>query len=214
MPLTVRPLEEADIESSLRVQYAAFRIPGLGTLLSPNPEPSPEFIAGSTQSRLETMRTNTAARFMVVEDTDTNFVIAGAHWDLFRTERTAQQVDELCHKSAPPPEANAAAWTAFFGHFAESRRKLGTKPIAILHTLVTDPKHQKRGAGKLLMQKFVEDIDKVGLEAYLEASEIGRPLYVKFGFQPIFEKRFDLSNYGAEGIELNTVMLRPAKASA
>jgi GNAT superfamily N-acetyltransferase len=159
------------------------------------------------------MRTNKAAYFMAVEDTEENAIIACAHWDVYPEERTAEQVDKLCHKSAPPSDANAAAWTDFFGHFAESRRALGTRPIAILHTLVTNPRHQGRGAGKLLVQKFVEQVDEAGLEAYLEGYEMATPLYAKFGFQPSFEKVFDLAKYGGQGCEVNTVMLRPAKAS-
>jgi GNAT superfamily N-acetyltransferase len=152
---------------------------------------------------------------MVVEDSDEKVIIACAHWDLYPEERTEEQVEKICHKSPPPPDANAAAWIDFFGHFGESRRALGTRPIAILHTLVTAPKYQGRGAGRLLMQKFIEEVDETRLEAYLEASEMARPLYAKFGFQPVAEKVFDLSKYGAEGCEVNTVMLRPAiKASA
>jgi GNAT superfamily N-acetyltransferase len=213
MPLIVRPQEEADIEDSLRVQYAAFQSGPSGRLLSPAPEPSAEFIQGSKKDRLETMRSNKAARFMIVEDTDAHSIIAAAHWDIHTEERTSEQVEKLCHKSNPPPAANAAFWNDFFGHFAQSRRTLGNRPIAILHTLVTSPAHQGRGAGKLLMQRFIQEVDDAGVEAYLEASGVGRPLYAKFGFQPEFERHFELAQYGGEdAVEVNTVMLRPAKA--
>jgi GNAT superfamily N-acetyltransferase len=206
-------MAESDIDSSLKVQYYAFQTGPSGRLLSPAPEPSSEFISGSRKGRLETMKSNKAARFMVVEDTDEHVVIAAAHWDIFSEERTAEQVDKLCERSAPPPDANAAFWNDFFGHFAESRRALGTRPIAILHTLVTSPAHQGRGAGKLLLQRFTQEVDEAGLQAYLEASMVARPLYAKFGFVPDFEKKFDLAQYGGENVqEINTVMLRPAKA--
>lgn len=209
MPLIVRAMEEADIEPAFRVQYAAFRGGPSGRLLSPAPEPSAEFLAGSKKSRLEAMQTNKAAHFMLVEDTDSKEVVAAAHWDIYPEERTQEQVEKLCHKSAPPPDSNAEFWRDFFGHFADSRRKLGTKPVAVLHTLVTSPAHQGRGAGKLLLQAFCDEVDAAGLEGYLEASMVARPLYAKFGFQPDFEKHFDLKKYGGEDtVEVNTVMSR------
>lgn len=215
MPLVVRPMLEDDIVPSLKVQHAAFHEGRIGKLLDPSPQPSPEFLSGSKQSRLETMQTNKAARFMLVEDTDLKAVIAAAHWDVYPEERTKEQIEKLCHKSAPPPGSNAAMWNDFFGHFSDSRRALGTRPIAVLHTLVTAPDQQGRGAGKLLLQKFTEEVDKYGLEGYLEASAVARPLYGKFGFVPEFEKQFDLSKYSNDsGIEVNTVMLRPAKKAS
>ena len=215
MPLIVRPMREEDIVPSLKVQHAAFSTGRIGKLLDPSPVPTPEFLSGSKQSRLETMQTNKAARFMLVEDTDAGAIIAAAHWDIYPEERTAEQVEKLCHKSAPPPGSNAALWRDFFGHFADSRRALGTRPIAVLHTLVTDPAYQGRGAGKMLLQDFTKEVDEAGLEGYLEASAVARPLYAKFGFVPEFEKEFDLSKYSNEsGLDINTVMLRPAKASA
>ncbi|KIW01769.1 uncharacterized protein PV09_06941 [Verruconis gallopava] len=212
MRLTVRPQLEADIEPALRTQYAAFRTGAMGKLLTPNPSPSPEYLVSATKSRLATMRSNPAAHFMVVEDLDllpANPIIAAAHWDIYAEERTEAQVDALCHKADPPPDANAAAWTDFFGHFAESRRALGTKPVAVLHTLTVHPDHQRRGAGTLLMRTFVEQVDRAGVEAYIESSEMGKPLYARFGFAPVLERRFDLTKYGAEGVEVNTIMVRP-----
>jgi len=206
MTLTVQPLRDSDVEKALRIQYLAFRHPSpIGILLSPAPEPPDEFIAAFAKSRREAMRTNKAIRFMTVVDSDTDEIVACAQWDVFPEERTAEEVEKLCHVPPPPPDAVQDAWVDFFGHFSAQRRELGNRPIVILHALVTHPDHQRKGAGKLLLQRFVEEVDREGLETYLEASEIARPLYVRFGFAPTLEKVFDLEKYGKQGKEVNTV---------
>ena len=35
----------------------------------------------------------------------------------------------------------------------------------------------------MLMTAFVEAVDTVGVPAYVEATEMGKPLYEKFGFE-------------------------------
>ena len=74
--------------------------------------------------------------------------------------------------------------------------------------LVTDPEHQRRGAGALLINWGLERADKAQLLSFLEATETGRPLYIKLGFKAVHEEVFDLSKYGAQGIETNTAMIR------
>ena len=60
------------------------------------------------------------------------------------------------------------------------------------------------------MGQFVKQVDDEGVEAYVEASEMGKSLYARFGFVPVFEKGFDLEKYGGSGRDFNTVMIRPA----
>lgn len=74
--------------------------------------------------------------------------------------------------------------------------------------LVTDPTHHRRGAGGMLVRWGTERADKAQLPAYLEASQEGRPLYARLGFKPIHEQTFDLTKYGGQGMDKNTVMIR------
>jgi GNAT superfamily N-acetyltransferase len=199
----------------MRIQYLAFRNPnGIGLFLSPNPVPSDEYVAHSSQRRRKTILENPHARFMKVVDAASGKMIACGHWDIYPAERTQDQVDKLTHRSPPPADANADAWNDFFGYMSEQRNSvLGNRPIALLHTLVTHLDHRRRGAGGMLMERFVADIDAEQLEGYVEASQAGRPLYAKFGFEPVFEKEFPLEKYGGSGIDWNTVMVRRPRLS-
>jgi predicted N-acetyltransferase YhbS len=65
----------------------------------------------------------------------------------------------------------------------------------VLHMLVTDPEHHRRGAGAMLLKWGTEQADKSQLPCFLEASVVGRPLYARFGFEPRLEEAFDMSKY-------------------
>lgn len=53
----------------------------------------------------------------------------------------------------------------------------------VLHTLATLTSHQRRGVGARLMEVLVEHADLQHLTCYLEASEAGKTLYERYGFQ-------------------------------
>lgn len=80
--------------------------------------------------------------------------------------------------------------------------------LVVLHLLVTDPGHQRRGAGALLVEWGTRKADVAQLPSYLEASRPGRPLYARLGFNAAYEREFDLARYGGEGTDSNTVMIR------
>lgn len=206
MALEVRPLADGDVEKSVRIQYLAFRNPtGIDMLFSPHDEPPEETLIAGAKDRRKQILTSKTARFVSVVEAETREIIAAVHYDVYPEERTDEQMKQLTKVPPPPPEAHPDAWNDFFGHFSAERKKLGNRPIVIVHSLVTHPDHQRRGAGKLLLQKLVNEADAEGLEVYLEASQLARPLYAKYGFVPGLVKVFDLQRYGREGQEVNTV---------
>jgi hypothetical protein len=60
----------------------------------------------------------------------------------------------------------------------------------------------------MLLKWGLDQADRAQLPAYLEASEAGKPLYARWGFEAIKEVVFDLSKYGGEGSDSNTIMIR------
>lgn len=64
----------------------------------------------------------------------------------------------------------------------------------------------------MLVQWGVKRADEAKVPSFLEATKEGFPLYAKFGFEPVHTEVFDLTKYGAEGTETNTIMIRqPSK---
>jgi GNAT superfamily N-acetyltransferase len=85
--------------------------------------------------------------------------------------------------------------------------KLITKTV--LHMLITDPAHHRRGAGALLVRWGTDQADKNNLPSFLEASEAGKALYARLGFVAEHEEVFDLAKWGGVGRDTNTLMIRP-----
>lgn len=78
--------------------------------------------------------------------------------------------------------------------------------------LATQPQHQHRGAGTMLLSSILAEADKAGIEVYLEGTDTAKGLYEKHGFRPLKELRFDPAEYGVCGLgtERQTVMVRGA----
>lgn len=68
--------------------------------------------------------------------------------------------------------------------------------VTDLKLLHTDPKHQRRGAGGLLIEKILEETGELGLTTYLQATPDGRGLYERKGFKVIDTITYDFSKWG------------------
>lgn len=66
---------------------------------------------------------------------------------------------------------------------------------SVLDTLSTNPKHQRRGAGKMLVDWGTQIADDMHLPIYLEASLQGEPLYRKCGFERRGVWKWDVSRF-------------------
>lgn len=60
----------------------------------------------------------------------------------------------------------------------------------------------------MLLKWGAQEADKDGLRTYIEASEMGLPLYERYGYRTVKAKTFDLTKYGHEGTDTNTIMIR------
>ncbi|OTA33835.1 hypothetical protein BTJ68_05744 [Hortaea werneckii EXF-2000] len=96
----------------------------------------------------------------------------------------------------------------------ESMRRsyMGLRKHCYIGMLATLPCHQHKGAGTMLLNAICNDADEAGLDAYLEATDTAKPLYLKHGFVAVNEIRFDPARYGCFGIgkERQTIMVRGA----
>jgi GNAT superfamily N-acetyltransferase len=152
-------------------------------------------------------------------DTVTNEMVAGARWTHHRPSdpaaelRTPQELDEELTIGEPYTESHPEVWNAFFSLLYGNKRDImGPRPYWSLDTLVTHKDHHRRGAGGLLGRWGLDKADEAGLEAYLEASSMGRPLYERWGFEPVKEIDLDLRRWGGEDVIPWTVSGNPIDA--
>jgi GNAT superfamily N-acetyltransferase len=66
-------------------------------------------------------------------------------------------------------------------------RHLGGRPHGLLYWLCVDDKWRGKGIGKKLVQWGLDKCQELGIPAYLEASDMGFPLYKKLGFEVLEE---------------------------
>ncbi len=162
-------------------------------------------------------------------------MIAAARWRLEGyqddkvTPRTQEQHDADKSLSAlgdPYPESDVQVWNAFFKQMNDAKTEyMGARPYMCLDTLITHPEHRRQGAAKLLVEWGCKNADERGIEAYLESSQMGVPLYEGCGFRRVGEIWADVEGgrqvfvvsegcIGGESWLTNVVqcMIRPARS--
>ncbi|KXJ89995.1 acyl-CoA N-acyltransferase [Microdochium bolleyi] len=118
-------------------------------------------------------------------------IIAFAKWN--RPKAIAEAADEEHDASAAvllpawPAGTDARLCEKTFGEWARAHRRLmgSRRRHWYLEMLATDPAHQGRGAGSLLLRHGCERADGDGVEAYLEASPEAVRMYERFGFREV-----------------------------
>ncbi len=130
MPLELSPLEDAEIEASIRLTNAAFAstVGGPRLYRSPLGEAS---IAQQTEKRRKLLRENgDTVRLLKVTDPELGGrMIACAYWTIYTKERSWAEIEEATQLGPWVAEQDVAVSEAFFGLFMRGRREfMGTRP--------------------------------------------------------------------------------------
>ena len=115
--------------------------------------------------------------------------------------RTWEEVEEGFKRTEPYDESDPDLFHALHDLFSENKREiLGARSHYVLDTLVTLPQHERKGAGSMLVRWGTQRADEAGVEAYLEASPMGAPMYARHGFEPMKKVALDLTKYEGEEV--------------
>ncbi|OJD29014.1 gnat family acetyltransferase [Diplodia corticola] len=210
MPLEIRRVEEADIPRFVTVTNAALDASGIGCAMHGD-TPHPAYLAHRQEKLLKSLSKPNIHHLKVVDTDNNDELIAGAVWAVFDHGRSDDEIRELEQPFEPIEEERerfGRIQTAFFSYLNRVRLQMGKTPHYFLNLLVTHPGHHRRGAGAMLIRWGTEQADKAGLICFLEATETGRALYKRHGFEDQNTVEFDLSEYGGSGINKNTTMIR------
>ncbi|KAF2195775.1 acyl-CoA N-acyltransferase [Zopfia rhizophila CBS 207.26] len=224
--LTLSPLTPDEAHLYTAVRHESFR-PLINKIIYTR-EPSKETLDKVTESIRKGIADG--IYFMKVKDEETGEMLAGARWRFIGPkeevcvngaekgviwERTWEEVDKELTIPEPYEESDPRIWKAFCELFNQSKREnMGRRPYYVLDTLVTHPSHHRRGAGGMLIQWGCDQADTKGVEAYVEASQMGVPLYERYGFRRIKDIELDLGDFGGGEKFVFTIMIRPAKGSS
>ncbi|KAF1993719.1 hypothetical protein P154DRAFT_449407 [Amniculicola lignicola CBS 123094] len=151
-------------------------------------------------------------------------IIAAAKWRLVGGSGkgikirglTEEELDEeLGTIPTPWLESDVELWNGLYGYLMGTTREvMGRKAYWTLDLLMTETVHRRRGAATLLVQWGCDRADEMGIEAYVEASLEGTPMYEKCGFRTVktfvYDPAKDLGKDVGYVYECNA-MVRPAK---
>jgi GNAT superfamily N-acetyltransferase len=213
-------MEEGDMPTYRDICWAAFKDDLMG-LMYPNGYTEAAREWWQKQAIEDWREHPEKIKFMKVIDTelpedDPNKRIVGiANWKLYPHDRSEEELEEERKQSEErgfPPDCNQALLEDFFGKIAEYKRKiLGGRAHVFLNMLATHPSHHRRGIGAIHMRWGNEQADRLGLPCYLEASPMGKPLYLREGYEVICDFPFDGRDWGSTKELPHVCMLRPAK---
>lgn len=83
-----------------------------------------------------------------------------------------------------------------------------TTKLQVFSILHTDPKHQGRGAGTMLLRRCVNEAAGKGLPVYLNASPLGHGMYLRHQFRDIETMVTDFSQWGAKDLHNVFAMIK------
>ena len=226
--LVVEPLKAVEVDDFIRLQWKAFATPEAEIL-------TPMIWTGElTPGLLERFRLNLLRQYegrnigdfcFRAIDSSTGETVAIAKWDVEEQPAvTKEDVDEeveCCRQKwrAYPPvgDRNAAMHEAVMSAMAYSewrtmRAIAPGQPYLNLQTLATHPKHERKGAGGLLLRHGLDRLAAPKhLPVFLTAALRGKDLYKKHGFLEKDAVPFDARLYGGRSEGRHWCMVRPAR---
>ncbi|KAL1637686.1 hypothetical protein SLS58_009217 [Diplodia intermedia] len=194
MPLEIRRLEDADVPQFVTITTAALGTSGIGRAMHDDP-PHPAYVERRKEKVRKSLGKPNFHHLKVVDTDNNDEIIACAVWEVFPNGRSDEDLRELEQPFQPIVEEGerfCRFQKHFFGYLGRVRLQMGKAP----HYCA------------MLIRWGTEQADKAGLICFLEASEAGRELYKRHGFEDQETTEFDLSEYGVSGIDKNTTMIR------
>ncbi|KAL8952507.1 MAG: hypothetical protein Q9222_001575 [Ikaeria aurantiellina] len=151
--------------------------------------------------------------FLKVTDTNTGEMIAQAKWNIYDGE--VPKKAELGGDFWAGQDEKEYAQYLFREYLGPRRSAIEAcgGHLVSLDILTVDPKHQKRGAGRMLVEWGTAVADKMGVVAVVEASKYAIPLYQSAGFEIGHHHVIDLPDrWVGRDKQTFTWMVRPKKA--
>ncbi|KAM0325959.1 hypothetical protein ACHAQA_007264 [Verticillium albo-atrum] len=195
MPIELRPVQASDVDILKRcaaVEAAAFATSHVKPIVYPGPFP-PDGDARRANELVEALSSDQDVRLVVAVDTElegADAVIAWAKWAVYPEGMPAPK------KRTFGPGMNVEAATLMYGGIDGLMKSQQGLKCLYLNILVTDPKHQGRGAGRLLVGWGNTEADRLGLAGFLESSEAGHALYAKCGYEDVEPCVVSLAQFG------------------
>jgi GNAT superfamily N-acetyltransferase len=221
---TITPLEPTEYTIAFTLADTCFA--PLDTLLFKKNSypPSATSSAQRTKSRIARLH-NISPQPTLFKATDaaTGEIIGVAHWTIHTddeevTQSVADAVADIV--AASIPEMNRDAVRGFYTMVTEGKRDVLRVDVPVrgvygrvgktfpvvklsrrveLETVFVHPDFRRRGVATRLLEWGIAEAERLNLLVYLEATEEGRRVYERVGFEVVRGERFDAARFGGEG---------------
>ncbi|OTB01477.1 hypothetical protein M426DRAFT_266209 [Hypoxylon sp. CI-4A] len=193
MPLKLHELTTDDeFKSVVHVELEAYNDPFNGFW---------EMLKGSSEDelcarQLSWHRGDPSSHWLYVTDEDTGEVVAAMQWNIHDLNPYATEHPPLSAYWVPEGPARLVGDQLLLGIGAHRPRYM-SKPhlrklsiTSFISYCFVHSAHRRRGAASLMLEWGTRKADELGLEAFVESTEMGRKAYEKHGFRTFHE--FDL----------------------
>ncbi|RMZ71749.1 acyl- N-acyltransferase [Pyrenophora seminiperda CCB06] len=185
----------------------AYKGSPLAPLLAPGPFP-PDAAQRRARDLAELRRNDPNVHYLQCRDEATGDMVAFCKYLVVQNSD-----DAVTPAPLPPPQPgwNEEA-TLMFRACLEKRKKeiLGNRPHVYLNMLHTNPNHQGRGAGGLLLNSCIKRADELRLPIYLESSAAGHRFYQNRGFKDVEVCPVDFRPFGGPLHEQPLMLYEPS----
>lgn len=190
-------ISDSDFDELIPLLWHSYSQPRIALLplLFPSEDDSPEArekaVQMSKQVFLKMRHADPSSHWLKILDTDTGEIIGGCRWHVHESDPYEKSRGKPFVALTYPEGTERDFASLVLGQVLNPRAERYTRPHAHLHICFVHPEHRRRGVGSMMVEWGVTKADKMGVESFLEASFIARPLYEKFGFVVVTTEEAD-----------------------
>ncbi|GAW20530.1 hypothetical protein ANO14919_100380 [Xylariales sp. No.14919] len=148
-------------------------------------------------------RNDPSSHWVYITDESSGDVVGAAQWNIYKENPYANGPPELKAYWLPEGPLKQVS-DQLLGGWVEKRPRYMSKPHLLISYCFVHSAHRRRGVASLMLKWGTERADKLGLESYVESTEIARTTYEKHGFELVEDLYMDAS-IGNANEELNAV---------
>ncbi|KAI1313259.1 hypothetical protein F5Y03DRAFT_160286 [Xylaria venustula] len=137
-------------------------------------------------------RNDPSSNWIYVTDESSGDVVGAAQWNIYKENPYANGPPELKAYWFPEGPLKQVS-DQLLGGLVKKRPRYMSKPHLLLSYCFVHSAHRRRGVASLLLEWGTERADKLGLESFVESTEIGRAAYEKHGFEFVEDLYLDAS---------------------
>ncbi|KAI4129551.1 MAG: hypothetical protein LQ338_002187 [Usnochroma carphineum] len=198
MPLHLSPAQPPDFPALIACQKTSYLSPKntLYTLFCPMNRPTAaDSLAEATERQLQWHEADPSSVWLKVTDPDTkdeehggDKIVGGACWHVyekeapFRGDEGEKGEEKMTCYWWPEEGRKREMADQVLGQLMGTRAERMVRPCLLLEICYVHPSYRRQGAGNMLVQWGTQKADELGLEAFVESTADGKPLYAKHGF--------------------------------